>query len=332
MLSACAAFGGSRVSGSPWIGVLRAAATGAALALLHGLLCSLPRVNDVATGIALMLLGTGLAFYLGKPLIQPQAAQLAPIALGGWSESPVVQAALQINPLLPIGLLLAAAVMPDLRGRAGAGAPGGDSASATKALGYSVNGIPRRRHRGRRAIAGLGGASLTLFYPQLNEGISSGQGRSRSRLVIFARWNPLRRQRSAAVLACRRDRPGAAVDRHQQPGLLNLQRRALRADAGDLVISCRPERWLRQPASCRLHGEHHDAREETTFRRRRSYRWPWGPGDPSAEHGARRDRYADRLLPGPGGCRQDRLTSASRAAPIERSAARWRMRELGYHV
>src|SRR5436190_8094860 len=110
VLSAMAAFGGSYLSGSPWIGVLVGSATGAALALLHGLLCSLPRVNDVATGIALMLLGTGLAFYLGKPLIQPQATQLPPLALGGWSESTVVQAALQINPLLPIGVVLALAM------------------------------------------------------------------------------------------------------------------------------------------------------------------------------------------------------------------------------
>jgi simple sugar transport system permease protein len=29
-----------------------------------------------------MLLGTGLAFYLGKPLIQPQAAQIPAIPLG----------------------------------------------------------------------------------------------------------------------------------------------------------------------------------------------------------------------------------------------------------
>src|SRR5258707_15778280 len=70
VLSAMAGFGGSYLSGSPWIGVLVAAASGAALALLHGLLCSLPRVNDVATGIALMLLGPGLPFYPGKPLIQ----------------------------------------------------------------------------------------------------------------------------------------------------------------------------------------------------------------------------------------------------------------------
>src|SRR6195952_4984425 len=108
VLSAMAAFGGSFWSGSPWIGVLIAAATGAALALLHGLLCSLPRVNDVATGIALMLLGTGLAFYLGKPLIQPQAAQIPSLPLGWWSASSQVQSALSVNALFPLGVLLAA--------------------------------------------------------------------------------------------------------------------------------------------------------------------------------------------------------------------------------
>jgi len=107
VLSAMVAFGGAYVSGSPWLGVLAGAAAGATLALLHGLLCSLPRVNDVATGIALMILGSGLAFYLGKPLIQPQAPQLTPWNLGAWSDSTMIQAALQVNPLLPLGLVLA---------------------------------------------------------------------------------------------------------------------------------------------------------------------------------------------------------------------------------
>jgi ABC-type uncharacterized transport system permease subunit len=78
----------SYLSGSPWLGVLAAGCQRCAAGQLHGLLCSLPRVNDVATGIALMLLGAGLAFYLGKPLIQPQAPQIPAMALGGWSESP----------------------------------------------------------------------------------------------------------------------------------------------------------------------------------------------------------------------------------------------------
>jgi general nucleoside transport system permease protein len=195
VLSAMAGFGGAYLSGSPWIGALVAAVAGALLALLHGVLCSLPRVNDVATGIALMLLGTGLAFYLGKPLIQPQAPQLPSIALGGWSESQVVQAALQINPLLPLGIVMALALYYGFaHTRWGLLVRlAGDSANATKALGYSVSGIRIAATAAGGAIAGLGGASLTLFYPgSWNEGISSGQGLIAVALVIFARWSPLR--------------------------------------------------------------------------------------------------------------------------------------------
>ena len=65
VFSAMCGFGASYLSGSPWLGVLAAGCSGALLALLHGVLCSLPRVSDIATGIALMLLGSGLAFYLG---------------------------------------------------------------------------------------------------------------------------------------------------------------------------------------------------------------------------------------------------------------------------
>ncbi|MGC3986556.1 MAG: ABC transporter permease [Pseudorhodoferax sp.] len=195
VLSAMAAFGGAYWSGSPWVGVLIGAAVGALLATLHGVLCSLTGVNDVATGIALMLLGMGLAFYLGKPLIQPQAPQLPAIPLGGWSDSPVVQAALQVNALLPIGIVLAVALWWAF-GRTRAGLLvrlAGDSANATRALGYSVNGIRIAATAGGGFIAGLGGASLTLFYPgSWNEGISSGQGLIAVALVIFARWSPLR--------------------------------------------------------------------------------------------------------------------------------------------
>lgn len=195
VLSAMAAFGGAYLSGSAWAGVGLAALTGGLLALLHGLLCSLPRVNDVATGIALMILGTGLAFYLGKPLIQPQAPQLAPLALGAWSDSPMVQAALQVNPLLPLGLVLALGLTLGFsRTRWGLLVRlAGDSATAARALGYSVPGIRIASTAAGGAIAGLGGASLTLFYPgSWSEGVSSGQGLIAVALVIFARWSPLR--------------------------------------------------------------------------------------------------------------------------------------------
>ena len=202
VLSAMSAFGGAYVSGSPWVGMLAGAVAGGLLAALHGVLCTLPRVNDVATGIALMLLGTGLAFYFGKPLIQPQAPQIPAIELGQWSDSPAVRAALQVNMLLPVGLLLAVLLWWGFkRTRYGLLVRmAGDSANAARALGYSVGSIRLAATTLGGMIAGLGGASLTLFYPgSWNEGVSSGQGLIAVALVIFARWSPLRCIGAAAL-------------------------------------------------------------------------------------------------------------------------------------
>jgi len=73
IMGAMAGYGVAWISGSPWLGVLAAGAAGVVLGFIHALLCQQPRVNDIAVGIALMTLGTGLAFFLGKPLIQPSA-------------------------------------------------------------------------------------------------------------------------------------------------------------------------------------------------------------------------------------------------------------------
>lgn len=195
VLSAMSAFGGAYLTGSPWLGVLAGALAGALLATLHGVLCSLPRVNDVATGIALMLLGTGLAFYLGKGLIQPQAPQIPSLDLGWWSASPQIKSALQINMLFPIGVALAALLAWGFKAtRFGLVLRmAGDSSDAARALGYSVNGIRIAATCAGGFIAGLGGASLSLYYPgSWNEGLSSGQGLIAVALVIFARWSPWR--------------------------------------------------------------------------------------------------------------------------------------------
>lgn len=194
VLSAMTGFAGSYLTGSAWLGVLVAAFAGALLAMLHGLLCSLPRVNDIATGIALMLLGAGLAFYLGKPLIQPQAAQLPALEWGAWSDSQQVQAALRINALFPIGVLLAAFMAWAFANtRWGLIVRmAGDSSDAARALGYSVNGVRIWATTAGGFLAGIGGASLSLYYPgSWNEGLSSGQGLIAVALVIFARWRPL---------------------------------------------------------------------------------------------------------------------------------------------
>src|SRR5688572_30368153 len=76
VMGAMSAYGASYLTGSPWLGVLAASAVGACLGALHGWLCGRPKVNDIAVGIALMLFGIGLAFFLGKPLIGPTAPHL----------------------------------------------------------------------------------------------------------------------------------------------------------------------------------------------------------------------------------------------------------------
>ena len=195
IMGAMAGYGSSLATGSAWAGVLIAGMVGAAFGLLHGLLCSLRRVNDIAIGISIMLLGTGLAFFLGKPLVQPQAPMLGAIPFGFWSDSPQIQSALQINPLFLIGIGLAVVLHFAFRyTRWGMQVRiVGDSADAALALGYRVLRTRIVATVIGGFLAGIGGAFLSLYYPgSWNEGLSSGQGIIAVALVIFARWEPLR--------------------------------------------------------------------------------------------------------------------------------------------
>jgi len=195
LMGAMTAYAVAWLSGNPWLAVLAAAAVGVLFGLLHGLLCSLNRVNDTAMGIALMLAGSGLAFWLGKPLIQPSAPDLPSIPLGAFTEQPAVRAALDINPLFVIGVVLAFAVHWAL-GHTRFGLRlrvVGDSENAARAFGLSPTAYRVAATAFGGACAGVGGASLSLVYPGAwSEALSSGQGVMAVALVIFARWDPRR--------------------------------------------------------------------------------------------------------------------------------------------
>ena len=195
LMGAMTAYAVAWLSGNPWLAVLAAAAVGVGFGLLHGLLCSLNRVNDTAMGIALMLAGSGLAFWLGKPLIQPSAPDLPAIPLGSFTAQPAVRAALDINPLFVIGVVLAFAVHWAL-GHTRFGLRlrvVGDSENAARAFGLSPSAYRVAATAFGGACAGVGGASLSLVYPGAwSEALSSGQGVMAVALVIFARWDPRR--------------------------------------------------------------------------------------------------------------------------------------------
>ncbi|MGV6848945.1 MAG: ABC transporter permease [Marinibacterium sp.] len=181
-------------SGSAWAGVGAAALAGSVFGLVHGWICRFKGVNDIAIGIALMLLGIGLAFFFGKPYIQPVAPDLASIPFGWWSDIPQVQAALEVNVLFLIGVALAFAMAWMFRNTA----IGlrirvvGDSSDAARAIGISPDGVRLWATAAGGAFAGVAGAYLSLYYPgSWNEGLSSGQGLMAVALVIFARWNPI---------------------------------------------------------------------------------------------------------------------------------------------
>jgi general nucleoside transport system permease protein len=181
-------------TGSAWIGTLAAGVCGLLFGLLHGWICKLPKVNDIAIGIALMIFGSGLAFFFGKPYVQPTAPHLPAIPLGWWSDIAQVQAALNINVLFLIGIVIAIAASWMLKNtRIGLTIRVvGDSADAARALGIPVNRVRLWATAAGGALAGIGGAYLSLYYPgSWNEGISSGQGLMAVALVIFARWNPI---------------------------------------------------------------------------------------------------------------------------------------------
>ncbi len=195
VLGAMVAYAGSYETGNPWIGVLAAIFAGAVLGAIHGAVCGLARVNDIALGIAIMLAGTGVAFFFGKPYVQPTAPRLPSIPLGFWSDIPQVRSALDVNPLFFVGIAVALVLAWGLRStRAGLRlCIVGDSADAARAMGL---GIERTRFLGTTigsGLAGIGGAFLSLSYPgSWNEGLSSGQGLVAVALVVFARWDPIR--------------------------------------------------------------------------------------------------------------------------------------------
>lgn len=194
LMGAMSAYAISYLTQSPWLGVIVAGVAGMALGFIHAWLTQQPRVNDIAVGIAMIIFGSGLAFFFGKPFIQPSAPQLPVIALGNWSSIAPLKEALRISPLFILGVAIAPVMAWFFKStRWGLFIRAvGDSPDAARAMGISIKKVRMLCIIAGSFLAGIGGASLSLYYPGIwSERISSGQGLMAVALVIFARWQPM---------------------------------------------------------------------------------------------------------------------------------------------
>ncbi len=181
-IGAVSGFGAALVTGSPGLGILAGIGAGAGLSLLFAFLTLTLAANQVATGLALTLLGLGLAGLIGEPLVGQPGVKLAPVVLG-------------LDVLVFASFLLTAAVAYVLfRTRLGLVIRAvGTSHHSAHALGHGVIAVRYGCVMFGGACAGLAGAYLSLAYtPQWIETMTAGRGWIALALVVFASWRPWR--------------------------------------------------------------------------------------------------------------------------------------------
>ena len=181
VMGAVCGFGAALVTGSPAIGLLAAIAAGIAMSGLFGFLTLTFVSNQVATGLALTLLGLGLSGQIGEPFVGQPGVRVPTIA--------------GFDPLIPGAVLLTAAVSYALfRTKIGLVIRAvGNSHASAHALGYDVIGVRYLCVLFGGACAGLAGGYLSLAYtPQWVENMTAGRGWIALALVVFASWRPWR--------------------------------------------------------------------------------------------------------------------------------------------
>ena len=196
VMGAVTGFGVALATGSPWLGVLAAIIVGALFSLLFGFLTLTLVTNQVATGLALTLLGLGLSGMIGEAFVGLPGVKMGYVYIPVLPDLPLVgNLFFGQDPLFYVSLLLAAGVAYFLfRTRAGLTLRSiGDNHTSAHALGINVIGIRYLAVMFGGACAGLAGAYLSLVYtPQWIENMTAGRGWIALALVVFASWRPWR--------------------------------------------------------------------------------------------------------------------------------------------
>jgi len=196
IMGAVVGFAVANQTGSGSLGVVAAIVAGMAMSALFGFLVLILVTNQVASGLALTILGLGLSGMIGEAFIGVPGLRLPELYIPVLSEIPFVGPVFfQQDALVYVSFLLVGAVSYMLfKTRAGLILRAvGDNHVSAHALGYSVVRVRFMAILFGGACAGLAGAYMSLAYtPQWVENMTAGRGWIALALVVFASWLPFR--------------------------------------------------------------------------------------------------------------------------------------------
>lgn len=194
IVGAACGFAGAYVSGSTLIGAVCGTLAGTALSLVFAVMVLGFAVNQVATGLALTILGIGLSGLIGVGFVGERIALAPRLQMPYLTEIPLIGRILfGEDGFVYLSVLLVAGVWYFLyRTRGGLIVRAvGDNHLSAHALGYSVLRIRFLAILFGGACAGLAGAYLPLAYtPFFIPGMTAGRGWIALALVVFSSWLP----------------------------------------------------------------------------------------------------------------------------------------------
>jgi general nucleoside transport system permease protein len=196
VMGAVTGFAVAFTTGSPWLGLIAAIIVGALFSLLFGFLSLTLVTNQVATGLALTLLGLGVSGMIGESFTGLPGIKLPTLHIPFLSDLPFVgKLIFGQDPVFYLSIILTAAVAWFLfRTRAGLTLRSiGDNHGSAHALGIDVIRTRYLAVMFGGACAGMAGGYLSLVYtPQWIENMTAGRGWIALALVVFASWRPWR--------------------------------------------------------------------------------------------------------------------------------------------
>lgn len=183
-------------TGSPVLGFFGGALGAAALSLVFAVLTQVFLANQVATGLALTLFGLGLSSMIGQGYVGIKPPATGEVPMGPLTDIPFFGEVLFSHDwMVYVSIVVVAAVWAVLKyTRMGLILRAvGESHDAAHALGYKVTRIRVLAILFGGAMAGLGGAYVSLIrVPQWTDGITAGAGWIALAIVVFASWKPWR--------------------------------------------------------------------------------------------------------------------------------------------